>query len=121
MFKDLVLTPYREENFGPHTGPVLFEFQRHGMLAKDFVGKLDAFFSQCRKTSAMPSRFATRECWAALSGHAGQPRRGGSPGRTSSVREGQTRNEAHHRWDERRGRVFSSNRDGNRNRVGRKG
>ena len=38
--------PYREANFGPHTGPFLFEFQRHGMLAKDFVGKLDAFFAQ---------------------------------------------------------------------------
>ena len=46
LFKDLVLTPYREANFGPHTGPLLFEFQRHGMLARDFVGKLDAFFAQ---------------------------------------------------------------------------
>lgn len=45
LFKDL-LTPYREANFGPHTGPFLFEFQRHGMLARDFVGKLDMFFAQ---------------------------------------------------------------------------
>jgi uncharacterized protein YecE (DUF72 family) len=49
MFKDLVLTPYREARFGPHTGPLLFEFQRHGMLAKDFVAKLDAFFAQLPK------------------------------------------------------------------------
>ncbi len=27
LFKDLVLAPYREANFGPHTGPFLFEFQ----------------------------------------------------------------------------------------------
>lgn len=27
-------------------GPFLFEFQRHGMLARDFVVKLDAFFGQ---------------------------------------------------------------------------
>jgi uncharacterized protein YecE (DUF72 family) len=46
LFKDLVLTPYREARYGPHTGPFLFEFQRHGMLAKDFVAKLDAFFAQ---------------------------------------------------------------------------
>jgi uncharacterized protein YecE (DUF72 family) len=45
LFKDMVLAPYREANFGPHTGPFLFEFQRHGMLAKDFVERLDAFFA----------------------------------------------------------------------------
>ena len=49
LFKDLVLTPYREANFGPHTGPFVFEFQRHGMVAKDFVDKLDAFFAQLPK------------------------------------------------------------------------
>ena len=49
MFKDMVLTSYREANFGPATGPFLFEFQRHGMLARDFVGKLDAFFGQLPK------------------------------------------------------------------------
>ncbi len=26
LFTDLVLTPDREENFEPHTGPFLFEF-----------------------------------------------------------------------------------------------
>ena len=31
LFNDLVLTPYREANFEPHTGPFLFEFQRNGM------------------------------------------------------------------------------------------
>jgi hypothetical protein len=46
LFKDQVLTPYREANFGPHTGPFLFEFQRHGMLSSEFVGKLDRLFGQ---------------------------------------------------------------------------
>lgn len=41
-----VLQPYRDANFQKHTGPFLFEFQRHGMLTRDFVDKLDAFFSQ---------------------------------------------------------------------------
>jgi len=44
LFKDFVLTPYREAKFEPHTGPFLFEFQRHGMGAEEFVGKLDGFF-----------------------------------------------------------------------------
>ena len=52
LFKDLVLGPYREAGFGPHTGPFLFEFQRHGMLPLDFVGKLDAFLNS-PKTSRM--------------------------------------------------------------------
>jgi uncharacterized protein YecE (DUF72 family) len=46
VFKDLVLAPYREATFGSHTGPFLFEFQRHGMLPSEFVGKLDTFFGQ---------------------------------------------------------------------------
>lgn len=46
LFKDFVLAPYRQAKFEPHTGPFLFEFQRHGMSAEEFVGKLDAFFSQ---------------------------------------------------------------------------
>ncbi|HKP00079.1 MAG TPA: DUF72 domain-containing protein, partial [Nitrospiraceae bacterium] len=44
-FNDFVLTPYREAKFGPHAGPFLFEFQRHGMTAEEFSGRLDAFFS----------------------------------------------------------------------------
>ena len=45
-FIKLVLQPYRDAHFEPHTGPFLFEFQRHGMPAEDFVGKLDHFFSR---------------------------------------------------------------------------
>src|SRR5262249_21996242 len=46
LFKDMVLAPYREAKFEPHTGPFLFEFQQHGMSAEEFVGRLDVFFSQ---------------------------------------------------------------------------
>ncbi|MGC3975895.1 MAG: DUF72 domain-containing protein [Nitrospira sp.] len=45
-FNKLVLQPYRDAQFGPHTGPFLFEFQRHGMAAEEFIGKLDRFFSR---------------------------------------------------------------------------
>lgn len=49
LFNELVLTPYRAAQFEPHTGPFLFEFQRHGMSAEEFVGKLDGFFGQLPK------------------------------------------------------------------------
>ena len=49
LFNELVLTPYREAKFEPHAGPFLFEFQRHGMAAEEFVGKLDGFFGQLPK------------------------------------------------------------------------
>jgi len=49
LFKDLVLTPYREAKFEPHTGPFIFEFQRHGLPAEEFVGKLDGFFADLPK------------------------------------------------------------------------
>jgi uncharacterized protein YecE (DUF72 family) len=49
LFNDFVLTPYREARFGPHAGPFLFEFQRHGMTAAEFAGRLDGFFSQLPK------------------------------------------------------------------------
>ena len=49
LFTDLVLTPYREATFAPHTGPFIFEFQRHGLPAQDFCSKLDGFFSQLPK------------------------------------------------------------------------
>ncbi|MGH7181547.1 MAG: DUF72 domain-containing protein [Nitrospiraceae bacterium] len=49
LFNNLVLAPYRDAKFEPHAGPFLFEFQRHGMSAEDFVGKLDGFFSQLPK------------------------------------------------------------------------
>ncbi len=46
VFSELVLAPYRDAQFHPHTGPFLFEFQRHGMPAEEFCGRLDTFFSQ---------------------------------------------------------------------------
>ena len=46
LFNDLVLTPYREAKFEPHTGPFLFEFQRHGMSTEEFCSRLDTFFGQ---------------------------------------------------------------------------
>ena len=46
LFNDLVLTPYREAKFEPHTGAFLFEFQRHGMPAEEFCSRLDQFFLQ---------------------------------------------------------------------------
>ena len=45
LFNDLVLAPYREAQFEPHTGPFLFEFQQHGMPTQEFCGRLDVFFS----------------------------------------------------------------------------
>lgn len=44
-----VLQPFRDANFQKHTGPFLFEFQRHGMLTGEFVDRLDVFFSQLPK------------------------------------------------------------------------
>ena len=44
LFSELVLTPYREAKFEPHTGPFLFEFQRHGMSTDEFCSRLDRFF-----------------------------------------------------------------------------
>lgn len=45
LFKDLVLTPYREAKFVPHTGPFILEFQRHGLTSHEFCTKLDRFLS----------------------------------------------------------------------------
>ena len=44
-----MLAPYRKAKFEAHTGPFLFEFQRHGMPTEGFVGKLDRFFAQLPK------------------------------------------------------------------------
>lgn len=44
FFNDLVLTPYREAKFEAHTGPFLFEFQRHGMSTDEFCSRLNQFF-----------------------------------------------------------------------------
>ena len=49
LFNELVLTPYRDAKFEPHTGPLLFEFQRHGLSSEDFCARLDGFFGQLPK------------------------------------------------------------------------
>ena len=49
LFNELVLTPYRDAKFEPHTGPLLFEFQRHGMSTEEFCARLDGFFGQLPK------------------------------------------------------------------------
>jgi len=49
VFNDLVLTPYREAKLEPHTGPILFEFQRHGMSSEEFCSRLDTFLGQLPK------------------------------------------------------------------------
>lgn len=49
LFHDLVLIPHRDAQFEPHTGPFLFEFQRHGMSSQEFCSRLDTFFSQLPK------------------------------------------------------------------------
>lgn len=46
LFQDAVLSPLRDAQFLPHTGPLIFEFQRHGLSAEAFGGRLDAFFRQ---------------------------------------------------------------------------
>ena len=46
LFNEFVLAPYREAKFEPHTGPFLFEFQRHGMSVDEFCSRLDKFFLQ---------------------------------------------------------------------------
>ena len=50
-FVDFVLKPYRDAHFLPHTGPFLFEFQRHGLPADEFFSRLDAFLN------ALPTDF----------------------------------------------------------------
>ena len=44
LFEEMVLGPYREAKFEPHTGAFLFEFQRHGMPVDEFCTRLDQFF-----------------------------------------------------------------------------
>lgn len=46
---DLVLIPHRDTKLEPHTGPFLFEFQRHGMSIEEFGTRLDSFFGQLPK------------------------------------------------------------------------
>lgn len=49
LFIDMVLAPYREAGFEAHTGPFIFEFQRHGMPADEFFSRLDEFFASLPK------------------------------------------------------------------------
>jgi uncharacterized protein YecE (DUF72 family) len=49
LFNELVLKTYRDAGFAPHTGPFLFEFQRHGMSTDEFCTRLDTFFGQLPK------------------------------------------------------------------------
>jgi uncharacterized protein YecE (DUF72 family) len=49
LFNDLVLTPYREAHFEAHTGPFIFEFQRHGLPADEFLRRLDGFLAALPK------------------------------------------------------------------------
>lgn len=49
LFNELVLTPYREAKFEPHMGPLLFEFQQHGISTEEFCSRLDRFFGQLPK------------------------------------------------------------------------
>jgi uncharacterized protein YecE (DUF72 family) len=44
-FVKLVLQAHRDARFDPHTGPFLFEFQRHGIPAEEFCTRLEAFFA----------------------------------------------------------------------------
>ena len=46
LFKDLVLTPFREAQFQDCAGPFLFEFQRHDLSIAEFCSKLDSFFGE---------------------------------------------------------------------------
>ncbi|MGH7182417.1 MAG: DUF72 domain-containing protein [Nitrospiraceae bacterium] len=67
LFKDVILRPFREAQFEPHTGPFLFEFHRHGLSAEQFCERLDAFLSQlpidfryaveCRNTGLLCPRY----------------------------------------------------------------
>jgi len=48
-FIDFVLKPYREANFQPHAGPFIFEFQRNGLPADEFLSRLDDFLGALPK------------------------------------------------------------------------
>jgi uncharacterized protein YecE (DUF72 family) len=49
LFNELVLRPCRDAQFSPHTGPLIFEFQRHGMPAQEFCSRLNTFFGRLPK------------------------------------------------------------------------
>ncbi len=48
-FIDLVLAPYREAKFQSHTGPFVFELQRHSVPADEFLSRLDTFLGALPK------------------------------------------------------------------------
>ncbi|MCS6287633.1 MAG: DUF72 domain-containing protein [Nitrospira sp.] len=48
-FIKLVLQPSRDARFSLHTGPFLFEFQRHGLSVQEFCSGLDGFFARLPK------------------------------------------------------------------------
>ncbi len=63
-FNKLVLQPYRDAQFAPHTGPFLFEFQRHGMPAEEFCARLDAFFAQLPRDFRYAVEIRNSGLWA---------------------------------------------------------
>ncbi|GKS60225.1 hypothetical protein YTPLAS18_37520 [Nitrospira sp.] len=46
LFKNFVLAPYRDAQFERHSGPFIFEFQRHSIPAEQFLSRLHDFFAQ---------------------------------------------------------------------------
>jgi hypothetical protein len=63
LFNEMVLTPYRDAKFEPHTGPFLFEFQRHDLSPGEFThGWMDSL-GNSRKISVMRLKFATQASW----------------------------------------------------------
>jgi uncharacterized protein YecE (DUF72 family) len=60
LFKELVLAPYREARFEPHTGPFIFEFQRHGLSTEEFCSRLDSFLGQLPNDFRYAEEFMTR-------------------------------------------------------------
>lgn len=80
LINDLVLSPYREAKFEPHTGPFLFEFQRHGISSEDFCARVDSFSAQL----PMDFRYAVEirntvlqgpDYWMMLEHHGRPPRK----------------------------------------------
>jgi uncharacterized protein YecE (DUF72 family) len=60
LFKELVLASYREARFEPHTGPFIFEFQRHGLSTEEFCSRLDSFLGQLPNDFRYAGEFMTR-------------------------------------------------------------
>lgn len=44
-----MLKPYCDANFQSHAGPLIFELQRHGLPADDFLSRLDNFLGAVPK------------------------------------------------------------------------